>query len=239
MPSNWNVSNTPQAHGSQYPNQYASTSQAPSVPQQQASLPQRRPAPMPGWLAKSVAQGGQAELGLRSMAAAPVFQLTPEQAYTASKRMQELAMPAPHRRAPQHAWNARLSATANMLRNDPSVFEGKMALGYQVAGEPAGVMLLERLPDNTLSVEHAVTDAHTQTVGGSLMERAVAMSVQNKGHGILRLMPLDDASLQAYTALGFTGNRAGMTLNPATSDKWVVHQSEWRLRANVNEKYIG
>ncbi|MFM0069127.1 GNAT family N-acetyltransferase [Paraburkholderia aspalathi] len=119
---------------------------------------------------------------------------------------------------------------------------GGVVLSYSVDDQPVGLMAMKPIEGSPPSIEHFVTHPGSTGAGGALMERAVNTSVMWGHKGKVRLYPENDHAEKAYKSLGFvkaTDGIPGLSLNPATSDKWQQDQGgQWALAKHTGEKYL-
>jgi hypothetical protein len=122
---------------------------------------------------------------------------------------------------------------AMILRMEMSPHMGSTIQACYVGDQPVGFVALE--PREIPYVDTVFTHPGLKDVGGVLIEQAVKTSIEWGKGGKLKLTPLSTAQ-DAYERLGFVLEGNAMTLDPVTSDKWCLHNGEWRLREYVEEK---
>lgn len=134
--------------------------------------------------------------------------------------------------------NAALSIASNAYccENKDYLFTG-----YFVKTIPTGLLFANNKPAlSHVSVATLVTHPGSQGCGGILMEQAAQFSQKCGYSGKLVLLGGSDAK-KVYFALGFIENDDDikLTLDPANSDKWCMHNGEWRLKKYIHQNYIG
>jgi hypothetical protein len=120
------------------------------------------------------------------------------------------------------------------------------ALAYFARGGPIGILTFKGPghpsdPTDSVYVLALVTHPGTVSVGGALIEKAVAISVATNRGGKLSLQSLSPTSTKAYLALGFEdhGEFEAMSLDPAQSAKWHQVNGDWRLKSSAGQRFLG
>ena len=140
-------------------------------------------------------------------------------------------------KADNAAWQQRSqSATgiANSIKLSSGVEEGMHA--YKLGDEPVALMKLDH-KDGT-EIKWLTAHPGVSGAGQSMVEKAVSESTANNHGGVVKVVPRDE-SAGFYKSLGFKGNNAEMTLDPAKSKQWSQQEDgSWGLKANQDKGYL-
>lgn len=210
-----------------------------------------------------MSESSQAALGLTWVTQVPIVEIRPDEVESRARALRDamagwdrVAVPQnpgqddidprdwqSPKRSFQARWNARLSATNDMLLTmtimTPS--DDAYCVEYRAAGVPVGLMVMD-LDGPVAKIEELLTHPGSVEGGGVLMEHAVAVAQQRCGSPCIRLYPLDGDAREAYRHLGFADAKDGwMILDPAKAQGvWENSTGPWRLaRYAKSTTYLG
>jgi hypothetical protein len=99
---------------------------------------------------------------------------------------------------------------------------------YLISGSPVGIVVYMD-SDQHAYVDQLVTHPAAEFAGSIMLEFVLNQRISDGRTALLSLSPQWPENVAPYTALGFTGGRDRMKLNPAESGgKWVTTSGKWR-----------